>query len=729
MGHDLGQGRFTAMRTRPRLLRVIALVLASGGVAAGQAPAPPLTPTFRADVEYVEVDALVTDEQGNFVHHLTADDFEVLEDGRPQRIVTFSLVDIPVERFDGPLPLREPIEPDVATNEEPFSGRVYVMVLDDLHTDVMRSERVRIAARQFIQRNLGANDLMAVVHTGAPADFAQEFTNSRRRLLESVNAFVGRKLPSATVTRNEEFARQGGLRGLPMPVTGIIDPMEVERSYAARNTLESLQRVAEWFGSVRGRRKTILFVSEGIDYDISDVIRGAFARESPALQVSDDIREAVSTTARSNVSIYSIDPRGLSTLADDVIGVATFADVLTPPGVDPDGVLPEQPRNPGAGIGLPSLRQEMMLSQDNLRTLAEETNGFAVLQQNDFADAFDRIVRDNSTYYVLAYYPPSTQRDGRFHSIEVRVKKPGLTVRARRGYASPRGDRPDVRRPRGVSTEVIESLNSPLPVNGLRMRAFAAPFRGEGPNASVVVGIELVGQDLSLTENGRIEISYVVVDSSGRTHSEKHDALTPNLRAENRVRVQDTGLRFVNRFNLPPGRYQVRIAAHDHGRDVSGSAIYDLDVPAFDDLRFSISGVVLTSMSGAAFVTARADEGLQGVLPAPPIAFREFPQNDEVGLFAEVYDNTTSTPHGVDILTTVRGDDGAIVFSSADRRNSSELGGVRGAYGHTARITLGSLSPGLYVLSVEARSRAGNEESAIREIRFRVVPAAPAVPQ
>lgn len=710
------------MTRRMRLTGVTALVLASGALAAGQAPAPPQTPTFRAEVEYVEVDALVTDAQGNFVRDLTADDFEVLEDGRSQSIVNFSLVDIPVERFDGPLPSREPIEPDIATNEAPFTGRVYVMLLDDLHIDVTRSERVRVAARQFIQRNLGANDLMAVVHTGAAAETAQEFTNSRRRLLASVDAFVGRKLPSATVTRNDEFQRLGGLRGLPLPDV-ITDPIEVERSYAARNTLEALQRVAEWFGSVRGRRKTILFVSEGIDYDITDVIRGSLDRMSPALQVSDDIREAVAITARSNVSIYSIDPRGLTTLLDDTIGVPLFADLVTPPEPDPDVVLPDQDPSIAAGIGTSSLRQELMLSQDNLRTLSEETNGFAAINRNDFTDVFDRIVRDNSTYYVLAYYPPSPRRDGRFHAIEVRVKRPGLTVRSRRGYASPRGDRPDARRPRGVSADVIESLNSPLPVNGLRLRTFAAPFRGEAPNASVVVGIELVGQDLSLVENGRIEVSYVVVDSRGQTQSEQHDALTPNLRPETRVRLQDTGLRFVNRFNLPPGRYQVRVAAHDHGHDVSGSAIYDLDVPAFDDLPLSISGVVLTSMSGAAFVTARTDEGLQGVLPAPPIAFREFPQNDEIGIFAEVYDNTTSAPHRVDIVTTVRDDNGAIYFSSAEQRDSSELGGSRGGYGHTARIPLSSLAPGLYVLSVEARSRAGNEESAIRNLQFRVVPA------
>jgi len=708
------------MTARSRLAGILALVLTGGALVAGQS-GPSQTPTFRAEVEYVEVDALVTDAEGRFVRDLTADDFEVLEDGRPQKIVNFSLVDIPVERFDRPLYSPVPFEPDVASNEEPFAGRVYVMVLDDLHTDVFRSERVRLAARQFIQRNLGANDLMAVVHTGGRSDAAQEFTNSRRLLLESVDAFVGRKLPSATVTRNDEYFRQ---RGMPLQDLRITDPLELERAHNARSTLEVLQRVAEWFGNVRGRRKTILFISEGIDYDITDAIRGPLTQMSSAMQVMSDIREAVAITARSNVSIYAIDPRGLTTLADETIEVVSFAERDTPVSTGPDDVLPSQaPARTGAGIGTSSLRNELFLSQGSLRSLSEETNGFAAINRNDFTDAFDRIVRDNSAYYVLAYYPPSTRRDGRFHRIEVRTRRPGLTVRSRRGYVAPRGERPEVRRPGGVSPEVVEALNSPLQVSGLGIRAFAAPFKGIEPHASVVLGVELLGRDLSLADNSKIELSYLAVDERGRTHGEKHDTLTMNLRPDTRTRVQETGLRVVNRMDLPPGRYQVRVAARDVERETAGSVVYDLEIPEFDEVPISISGVVLTSASGSALVTARADEELRGVLPAQPIAIRDFPQNDELALFAEVYDNSSSAPHRVDIVTTVRADDGTEYFNAQEQRDSSELGGASGGYGHTARIPLNAMPPGAYVLTVEARSRAGNLDPAVREIRFRVGPA------
>src|SRR5436190_12206896 len=135
----------------------VALVLALGGaVALGQTDQPPVT--FKAEVNLVEVDAFVTDAQGNPVPDLTAADFEVLEDGKPQKISSFALVNIPIERGDRPLFASAPIEPDVKTNRL-VDGRIYLIVLDDLHVDFSRGPRVKAAVRQFIERNFGANDV------------------------------------------------------------------------------------------------------------------------------------------------------------------------------------------------------------------------------------------------------------------------------------------------------------------------------------------------------------------------------------------------------------------------------------------------------------------------------------------------------------------------------------------------------------------------------------------
>ena len=141
---------------------------------------------------------VVTDQQGNFVRDLKKEDFQVLEDGKRQTISTFSLVDIPVERADRPLFAAAPIEPDVQTNERPFDGRIYVMVIDDLHT-ALRTQHAREGGGAAVhraeprrQRSDGRG-----VHR-RPADASQEFTSNKRLLLAAVDKFSGRKLDSAT---------------------------------------------------------------------------------------------------------------------------------------------------------------------------------------------------------------------------------------------------------------------------------------------------------------------------------------------------------------------------------------------------------------------------------------------------------------------------------------------------------------------------------------------------
>jgi VWFA-related protein len=707
------------MKRRVSLAGLFAL-LAGAVVGAGQAPqtppapAPPQTPTFKVQVDYVEVDLLVTDSQGRFVSDLTKDDFQLFEDGRPQMISTFTRVDIPIERAERPLFAAAPIEPDTTTNERAFDGRMYVLVLDALHTDFLRTVRVKTAARQFIERYLGANDLMAIVSTGGTTDGSQEFTQNRRLLLAAVDKFQGRKLDSPTLVRNDQYNATEGL-GLSN-AERTRDPYDAERGQHARTTMTHIKRISEWFGGVRGRRKTLLFLSEGIDYDIYNIFES-----SQASSIIDDTREAIAAATRNNVAIYAIDPRGLTGLGDTTIEVGGFADQQsTPTQTDPEAATPE---GPPQNVGVRSLMSELRLSQDSLRWLGEETGGFASINRNEYNTAFERIVRDNSTYYVLAYYPANQRRDGKFHRIEVKTNRPGLTVRSRRGYVAPRGNPPAPKPTKGASNEVIEVLNSPLPVGGLTMRSFAAPFKGNEPNASVVVGVELLGRDLSLTPGNKVEISYIAVDSKGKTFGYRTDFLTINLRPESLDRVQQTGFRVMTRMQLPPGRYQVHIASRDPLADRSGSVIQDLDVPEFSKLPFSMSGLVLTSVSGASYMTAQTDEQLKELLPAPPIALRTFPQGDELAIYAEVYDDGRTPPHQVDILTTVRTDAGAVKYKNEEQRSSADLGGKRGGYEYSARIPLKGFDPGLYVLTVEATSRLANRPSAKREVVFNVGPA------
>jgi VWFA-related protein len=698
------------MKKVAQLTALAVFVTAAVALNAGQAPQPSTQqaqpPTFKLRVDYVEVDAVVTDQQGNLVKDLKKEDFQVLEDGKAQSVSAFTQVDIPIERADRSLVDPRPLEPDVRTNEKPFDGRVYVMVIDDLHTNAGRSLRVRTVARQFIERRLGANDLMAVVHTAGSSDASQEFTNNKRLLLAAVDKTMGRKLTSATVNKSREYQNQTGIRQQGDPLN---DPEDAERAFNARNSLISLRNVADWFASVRGRRKAILFLSEGIDYDINDLIPGSGSNHGSATMILDETRDTIASATRSNVAIYGIDPRGLTDLGDETIELGSFPD------------------DTSLGVGQGSIYNEIRMSQDSLRTLSEETGGFAVVNRNDFATSFDRIVRDNSTYYVLAYYPPDS-KPGRVHRIEVRVSRPGVSIRARRGYVTPKKVDPPKTNAKDIRTaEVKDALDSPLPVSGLTMHVFAAPFKGAAPNASVLFGVEMRGKDLKLTPQDVIQLSYLAVDSTGKIKGGNTDTVSmANLKQATRERIEEGGLRVLNRLDLPPGRYQLRVAAHDSAGGSVGSVQYDLEVPDFNKSPFGISGLVMTSPMAAAMVTAKADDQLKQVLPAPPVAARAFPQNDEVALFAEVYDNDGNKPHKVDITTTITTDEGRVLFKNEEARDSADLGGKSGGYGFSTKIPLKDIAPGNYVLTVSAKSRLGSTPPAERQVRLVVAP--PLVP-
>jgi VWFA-related protein len=701
-------------RIRTHFLLAVSLLAAVVARPAAQQPASgqPNTAdqpsvTFRVEINYVEVDAGVFDRQGRFVNDLTRDDFQVLEEGVPQEVSAFSLVNIPIERAERPLFARNPIEPDVVSNATPFEGRVYVLVLDDLQTAPLRTPLVRRAAQQFIEQAMAANDMAAVVYTSGRGEAGQEFTSSKRLLLASVDRFMGRKLRSTTLERLDQYQRQRSIPGGPNSGQGsrIGDPLDQQRGFDARASLDALRSISEYVGGIHGRRKAIVYMSEGIDYDIYDFNN----RESTTIQ--DGFREVIASATRANVSIYAIDPRGLTALADESI--------------EASGGFPDDPQS---NLSTQSFQDELRLSHMSLRTLAEDTGGYAAINSNDFSRAWERIVADNSSYYVLGYYPKNEKRDGRFRRIEVKVRREGMEVRTRKGYTAPRGKAPAQTRQspnEKTSPELRQALDSPLPLPALTLRAFAAPFKGAAPNASVAVSIEAEGKDLVFQEkDGKfvndLEMSVVALDAASKVRDGSRDVVNMGLKPDTQARVAQTGIRMQSRLKLPPGRYQLRMAARETGGGRVGSVAYDLDVPDFTKAPLTMSGILIASGEGQGVMTAKADEELRTVLPLPPTASREFHSADTLSTFAEIYDNQAQPPHKVDITTTVLTDDGRVVFNTAEQRESAELQGKSGGYGVTARIPLAAFAPGLYVLKVDATSRAGKPETVTRQVAFRV---------
>lgn len=674
-----------------------------------QAPTDTPPPTFRVEVNYVEADAVVTDARGNPVTDLTIGDFEVREDGRPQKVTAFSIVNLPIERPERPLFAERPIEPDVQSNTS-AEGRIYLIVLDDLHVAFTRTPRVRVALRAFIENNFGSNDLAAVVYTSGRTTAGQEFTNNPRLLLAAIDRFSGRNLRSEALEISDALSRSSGDStndSFRVP----LDPLEFERAQQARTTLTMVRQLAEFMEGIRGRRKTMLLVSEGISYDIYDVFTN-----SSANLVMQQAGDAVAAATRANVAIYAMDPRGL-TAFDEAIEVSGT----------PSGITPSQ----FSLIG--RMQDSLRLSQQSLKVLAEETGGFAAVDRNDLSGAFARIVRENSSYYLLGYYPSNDRRDGKFRRLEVRVTRPGLQVRARRGYVAPRGRAPE-RKPPVISAAggplgaaSTSALNSPIPISGIPLTMFAAAYKGTAPNASVALALEMRADDFTFAErngvfNDRVEVTFSSVDAGGTIRGGPRHLLTLELKPDTLAAARQHGLRVVSEIALPPGKYQLRAAAAEEGGNRSGSVLYDLEVTDFYRPGLSMSGVSLTSSSMGATPTVRPKDPLPNVLPGPPTTMREFARGDVLALFAEFYENRPDAPpHAVDIATTARAADGRIVYEHREERSSTDLQGGSGGYGYGLQIPLSQIAPGAYVIRVEGRSRADNAADPVgRDLLIRI---------
>ena len=745
------------------VLAVVAAVLQSP-ILLGQAP--PQTPgvTFQVEVNYVDVDVVVTDDWGSFVTGLGRDDFEVFENGRPQKIDTFSLVEIPVEKPTALVIDGRPVAPDTQSNRKPFDGRVYVIVLDDLDVSAMRSTPLKDAARKFVREFMGANDLAAVVYTSGRKDAAQEFTTNRELVIAAIDKFIGQRMRSLSLDRLDSYYQTIAFgytkRNDADPGTGSInsqdpaghgrvsDPTELERGTRALNVLDTLKNTAEFLGSVRGRRKALLFFSEGLDYPIRDVFGAHDA--TTVIRASQD---AISTAARANVNFYAIDPRGLAGMTADFMegaGIANGAGSSGPVILVPGTNTPTSGMT-GASGGIFSVQDELMqefrTSQDTLRELTEQTGGFASLNTNDVVPAFERIVNANSRYYVLGYYPPSHPRDGRFHKIEVRVKRPGLRVEARKGYASPRGRTPeerkrdeearaarDARRPDGkrTSSPLLSALTSPIPQSGLTFTVQAAPFKNTANEASVALAIELDGSKLPYSEpdakgtvSNKIELSFFGLNAQGRAIAPAWTELDLTLRPETRDRVTAHGVRANPRISLAPGRYQIKVGARETVSGQAGSVFYDLEVPDFRKERLMVGGLLMTTPSVQQTPSIQPDPVLvKEQLPAPATSRREFPRADVLAIYTEIYDNDSSRgARSIDVVVGLIGENGTVALVSRDELTNGKAGEAPWQiFGYAKRIPLKGLEPGRYLIRVEATLRGQDAAPAIRESVITVLP-------
>ena len=276
-----------------------------------------------------------------------------------------------------------------------------------------------------------------------------------------------------------------------------------------------------------------------------------------------------------------------------------------------------------------------------------------------------------------------------------------------------------------AASPVLEALGNPLPVSGIPMRVFAAPFRGPMDLATVTFAIEIDPSAFNFAyQNGRwvesLEMATAIVPAGGTPRPGDHSKKTLSLLPALYEAVKSRGARIVGQTDLPPGRYQLRVAAGTAGGR-AGNTVYDLEVPDYSTAPLILSGLVLRSDDSSQTPTMPIGTQAPAFPAGPPAATRSFSQSDQLTVFGEVYDNArTDAAHEVSITTTLRNATGVLLRATTSRGSSLEPDARSAVHKFIARMPLADLTSGRYVIHVEARGDVGDRPSASRDIEILV---------
>lgn len=636
-------------------------------------PQTPQRPTFVTRIDSVRVDVIVTDRQGRPVTDLTAADFEVKENNKPQKVETLKLIQIDDELDVDPARNREIRSLDDQAREAARDDvRVVVIFLDDYHTRLGNSMVVREKLARFV-RDLNPRDLVAIMTPLLPTA-GVTFSRNHDATARQIMAFQGRKFDYTPKYPAEEVYRY-------------LQPQEIEnlRNQIVTSALEGL---CVYLGTLREGRKTIMYVSEGLTTSIP---RGARttgltgvqgtptqqppvgiaaemqtqrAQQSQQGMMLDYLRFIFAAASRSNTSIYTLDPRGLAASEFDVADQVSFEDD----------------------------RQALNESTDVLRIIASNTDGRAMVGSNDPLPALKQMLRDSSSYYLLGYTSTEAPRDGKFHPIKVEVKRKGVDVRARSGYWAysdedvARASAPAFTRPPEVE-KAFDAIAEPAA--GRIIRSWLAGSRRPDGKTDVTLVWE------ALRPTGPDVPAQVVVTASTRSGELVHRGRV--------IKSADTSGRVAGQvtFAAPPGPLVLRLSAEAEGGDALDNDSREWVVPDFTGVDPSLSTPRLYRAR-----TARDIQALKAASTLVPETNRSFSRIERLLVRFDVYGPGSAMP--VVTLLNRNGD------RMSDWPVTPRAGGGPGGY--EAEVALGGVPPGDYLLQV-ASSQAEGAAKALIAIR------------
>ncbi len=658
---------------------------------------------FREGVDIVSVDAVVLDKKGEPIEGLTAQDFAVFEDGKPQALTSFQAVVLP-ETPPSAAAAVPAKRTRVSTNQDPPPARSFIIVFDDAHLTPQQADRAKSQLGEFLRQGFRLGDEVIVVPTAGSAWWSARMPEGHSDLVavlarlkgqrhadysaahmtdyEAMRLYVGRdRQIGAQVIRR--YYDAGVLADLP-PTPGEGGAREdldlgeghpqirakaaqVYHDATARNklTLRALERAADAVAGRKGR-KAVLLVSPGFVHDTT--LPG--------------FRAVIQACRRANAAIYFLDARG-----------------LTLPGTS----------DAERGIALEDQDISAVLSREPLESQGAESlavdSGGLVVTSNDVTLGLRRIARESRSYYLLGYQTTNTKRDGKLRKIKVEVKRENVEVRARKGYYALDKDRERREEPAGESLDPVvrSAMDSPYTSAGIPLRLASYVL---GPSDSGKSTVLLVAEADARTFDFKAEKdrfvtaldSYIIVTSREQGVNERQEKrIDLSLPQAVRERVEKSGLPVMRTLELRPGAHQARLLLRDLGSGRLGTVRHDFDVPPADGFR--ITTPILTDV---------LEPGPAGSVGRPvPLARREFVAGSRLIHFFEIYGAARGTPDAKPRVTVT------YALRSADGREVANMGPAavtvpeKGPLAQQTILPLEGLTPGRYELRVTVKDDVG----------------------
>lgn len=611
--------------------KILSMVLPPVLLLSQQLPQAQQHATFSTTTSVVTVNVTVTDRAGKPVENLTKADFQVLEDGKQQRI---SAVDL--QRLtSAPLPPPS-AQPTVAEQPKGYNPdaerarlgssmvskyqdrRLMVLLFDLSSMQAAEQIRAKDAAVRFLNTQMSASDTVAIMTYSTALNTVQDFTTDRELLISTIN-----KLRVGDSSENATTADTGA------------DSQDTSGTFVADETefnilnvdlkLAALEQAARTLGQYP-EKKALVYLSSGI--------------QKSGVDNQSQLRATVNAAVRANVAFYPIDARGLSALV---------------PGGDAS-----QQGAAGSGLyngsGQRSARDNFNNQQETLATLAMDTGGKALLDSNDLTEGIRQAQSDISTYYVISYVSTNTAQDGKFRRIQVKLAPAAGVLNAKIDYRKGYYASNTFKRMRESEKEaqLSQALLADNPMTDLPLAVEVDYFRLEKGKYFVPISAKIPGSALAFHAKGAkqsTELDFLaeVFDARNRPASTMRDTIPLKVASAVAGQVVSKSVQYDTGVTLSPGNYKLRFLARENGEGKVGTYETNFTIPDLatrNTLRVS-SVVVSSQRSPVAEQVAgvKADKKLLATNPLidngqrlEPSVTRVFRPNQTMLVYAEVYD-------------------------------------------------------------------------------------------